>query len=118
MSCLNGQRFYLLTASLLLWAMAALADPLTTWTLQTSGVSNHLYCVAAGKGRIVAAGQDGTLIYSSNAINWTRAELPTSITELTNNPFLRVRFLNGSFVALHYGYAGTNFIAQILTSSN
>jgi hypothetical protein len=106
----------ILIGCLLAQPSALAADSLTTWTLQTSGVTNALICVAAGNGRFVAAGLDGTLIHSSNAINWARAELPTSVTELSGNPFQRVRFLNGRFVALHWGYADTNFITQILTS--
>ena len=64
---------------------------------QRSGTTNDLYGVAFGNGRFVAVGEAGTLLTSTNAVDWSaaRSGLATRLRAVT--------FGNGLFVAVGDG---------------
>lgn len=51
-----------------------------SWTLRTSGTANDLFAIAwnratGASARVVATGEDGTILYSSNGVDWDDASL-------------------------------------------
>ncbi|MDR2765846.1 MAG: hypothetical protein LBB63_00045 [Holosporaceae bacterium] len=44
----------------------------TSWTLQTSGITNYLYDVAYADGKFTAVGDTGTIFTSDDGANWTQ----------------------------------------------
>jgi hypothetical protein len=85
-------------------ASAAGGDPLDQWESRTSAVSANLHSVGYGSGHFVAVGQFGTMLVSSNGINWNTISNATAALH-------GIAWGNDVFVAV--GDAGT-----ILCSSN
>src|SRR5262245_54455371 len=70
------------------------AAPLDAWTPRLSNTTNVLSSVAFGNGTFVAVGAAGTIFTSPDGVARERRTAPMT------GDILRVRFLNGSFVAL------------------
>jgi hypothetical protein len=101
------------------WVFLAIAfpvfgDPLDNWTIIPSGTTNYLGAVTFGDGVFVAAGDYGTILTSSNGVDW----LP-STTGITNSLF-GVAQGQGQFVAVgQYGvvFTSSNGVAWSSQSS-
>src|SRR5437762_3341761 len=73
----------------------------TDWTLQSSGVTNHLLGVVFGGGKFVVVGERGRVLLSPDGVNWTAYQMDTTL-ELRS-----VTYGGGVFVAVS-GSANTN----------
>ncbi len=93
--------------SLFLFVVAAVhAQPVSTWSVRTSGTTANLWGVAAATGsatdpaagRVVAVGEQGTLLVSSDdGVTWSRVLLSTNawLTAVTYAPGLKRFFAVG-----------------------
>lgn len=78
-----------------------ITDPARTWSAVASGVTNDLNAVAANGSTLVAVGDRGTIIYSTNGTTW----LSGSIIEYPNNIyFLDVIYDGTKFMAVGQDY--------------
>ena len=57
---------------------AALGDPLQTWTVRTTVVTNLLQDIAEGNGLFVAVGYAGSIVTSPDGVEWTAQTSGTS----------------------------------------
>lgn len=94
--------------SLLGACLACSADALDHWEVRESGTAAYLWSVCYGDGLFVAVGDSGTVLTSSNGLDWIAR------TSGTDAPLLHITFASGAFVAV----GGSNDTATILHSTN
>ena len=111
----------LLTQVILLTALAieAVAGPMDDWDwIQPSPQGNSLLSATFGQGRFVAVGTGGTIVTSTNGINWQ------NIPALVLEPLYGVTYGQGRFVAVGGAFSSTapshyqREISVILVSTN
>lgn len=86
------------------------------WSTRTSGQTTALRGVAAGAGALVAVGDTGLIIRSSDAgVTWAPPTVPTSVGVATTT-FRAVIFAGGQFVAVGQDQIGLVLSTVIVTS--
>lgn len=97
---MNTERMVVLAFLLILLVQATLADPLTVWhSREPLPTGNTLNGIAYGKGRFIAVGNSGTILASSNGVDW--ACCPSGVNpDLTAIAFANGRFLVGGKAGL------------------
>lgn len=84
---------------------SAMAEPLDTWSIRTSGTAARLTALDFGNGTYVVAGQQGRILTSIDGVQWTNQSSGIA------NDLYGVAYGNGMFVV-----SGT--FGTILTSTN
>jgi hypothetical protein len=82
------------------------------WTKQVSGTTKRLYAIAYGNGLFVAAGNNGTILNSTNGTDWTINN--TGIT--TSDYFASIVYGNHQFMAVGGNNVYTSKDGKIWTS--
>jgi hypothetical protein len=81
------------------------------WEQRLPGPMNRLFGVAYGNGRFVAAGDNGTILISTNAQNWESLQLQG----YTLNA---ICYGNGLFVAVSTFWSSNQFVGALFTSTD
>jgi hypothetical protein len=91
-----------------------ITDPARTWTQRSSGVSATLTALAASPSLLVAAGDNGALLTSTNAATWIQRSLP----DWGGNIYLRAATWDGTrFIIAGEDY-NNGWVSVLYTSTD
>lgn len=98
-------------------ATVEVSDPISNYTTRTSPVSSNLYALAANDSYVVAVGQSGAVIRSSDGVIWTEESFPGFSLNLHVRDLIRAGDLFYA-AGMNYDNSLDGWVGVVYTSAN